>query len=294
VKKSGIELLIERLRKQQELFERHTNPLPASLQNVINLSNQLKNPQFESVRNISNLAGTRALAEKLANNIPPSVLNSIYTSPTTIQITPELHHNFNRIRNLIDTLDGFKNVNLNSVSLTPSENIEHCSLEERTEVNTQSLASAEEEIKNQKELNADFGKLKPETQKFIRDQALNFLWVLFSIYLSRELAKHDDNISISESPPSVTQPALTSQPFDITEVMEFYSLLFSEMGTVKAKKGLNLREGPGINYKTLTTLPNGTSLEILDKTNDGWLQVSSVNQSDNTLGWVSESFVQYE
>lgn len=49
---------------------------------------------------------------------------------------------------------------------------------------------------------------------------------------------------------------------------------------------VNMRMGPGTNFDVITTLDGGTQLEVLDVTEDGWANVSTVDRGIE--GWMAE------
>ena len=58
-------------------------------------------------------------------------------------------------------------------------------------------------------------------------------------------------------------------------------------GVVSAKKGLNVRSGPGTRFRVLTAVPKGTRLDILGEEN-GFYQVG---YSDGKIGYVSKNHI---
>ena len=62
--------------------------------------------------------------------------------------------------------------------------------------------------------------------------------------------------------------------------------------TVNAASGLNLRAGPGTDYTVITTLANGTKLELLGEAG-AWLEVTSLSSAGvpDQTGWVHGHYV---
>jgi hypothetical protein len=56
---------------------------------------------------------------------------------------------------------------------------------------------------------------------------------------------------------------------------------------VNSNGGLNLRENPGKDSKTITSLPDGTKVTVLDKSNEKWWKV----KVDGKTGYVSSDFL---
>lgn len=63
----------------------------------------------------------------------------------------------------------------------------------------------------------------------------------------------------------------------------------AETGWVDDQVRLNLRTGPGNQYRILATLETGDSVQILSR-GDGWIQVSAEGKS----GWVPDGYLQSE
>jgi len=61
----------------------------------------------------------------------------------------------------------------------------------------------------------------------------------------------------------------------------------AETGWVDDQVRLNLRTGPGNQYRILATLETGDSVEVLSR-GDGWIEVSAEGKS----GWVPEGYLQ--
>ena len=64
---------------------------------------------------------------------------------------------------------------------------------------------------------------------------------------------------------------------------------FAETGIVTPSKGVNMRSGPGIGYRIVTTLPYGTEVSITGSS-DGWYAVRWGTDS----GYVSSSYLQVQ
>lgn len=62
---------------------------------------------------------------------------------------------------------------------------------------------------------------------------------------------------------------------------------FAVSGTVNADGGLRLRNGVGTDAAILTTLPNGTQVEVSGITEEGWFQVTY----QDTMGYVSGEYL---
>lgn len=62
---------------------------------------------------------------------------------------------------------------------------------------------------------------------------------------------------------------------------------FAAPGTVNAEGGLRLRNGVGTDAAILTTLPNGTQVDVSGITEEGWFQVTY----ENTMGYVSGEYL---
>jgi uncharacterized protein YraI len=63
-------------------------------------------------------------------------------------------------------------------------------------------------------------------------------------------------------------------------------LLAQKMMYVNSSNGINLREGPGTSYKTITNIPNGSKLDVVG-TDDEWLRVSY----EGKTGYVSKQYL---
>lgn len=61
-------------------------------------------------------------------------------------------------------------------------------------------------------------------------------------------------------------------------------------GVVSAKKGLNVRSGPGTRFQVLTAVPKGTRLDILGE-ESGFYQVSL---SGGGIGYASKNHISVE
>ena len=81
-------------------------------------------------------------------------------------------------------------------------------------------------------------------------------------------------------PPTNTAPAVIVQDSTATPVPEVV------VGVVEVDL-LNIREGPGVNYPILSSLPKGEKFyilgEVVNSTNNKWLLISP---SSDTFGWV--------
>ena len=64
--------------------------------------------------------------------------------------------------------------------------------------------------------------------------------------------------------------------------------------TVTARKGVNVRTGPGLNFPVLGIAPFGSTLEVVGVSADGTWWVVNVPAAPQGNGWVSEEFVQVE
>ncbi|MGP4073851.1 peptidoglycan-binding protein [Piscibacillus sp. B03] len=76
----------------------------------------------------------------------------------------------------------------------------------------------------------------------------------------------------SKPPAPEIEPDVNEYPNDI-------------IGTVTVN--LNLRKGPGTNHDIITTIPNGSEIEILGENGSGWLNV----KYNGNEGWVSKQYV---
>lgn len=59
---------------------------------------------------------------------------------------------------------------------------------------------------------------------------------------------------------------------------------------VSSSGGLNLRKGPGANYATINSIPQGSKIEVLDQNNEEWWKVKYNNQE----GYVAAKFLSEE
>ena len=64
--------------------------------------------------------------------------------------------------------------------------------------------------------------------------------------------------------------------------------------TVTARKGVNVRTGPGLNFPVIGIAPLGSTLEIVGVSTDGTWWVVNVPAAPQCNGWVSEEFVEVE
>jgi len=63
----------------------------------------------------------------------------------------------------------------------------------------------------------------------------------------------------------------------------------NSMGTVvNASSGLNIRSGPGSEYKKIASATNGSKVKILEDCGDGWLKIEYGN---NLVGYVSSAYI---
>ena len=80
-------------------------------------------------------------------------------------------------------------------------------------------------------------------------------------------------------------PNATDGPHSVT--------LYSAYGRVKTETvDLNVRSGPGTGYTRLTTLPNGTAVEITAKVGNGWYRISFTQNGRDYDGFVSDDYIQ--
>ncbi|WP_177176376.1 peptidoglycan-binding protein [Piscibacillus halophilus] len=99
-------------------------------------------------------------------------------------------------------------------------------------------------------------------------ETLNSVAVRFDIPKFINQPKKDD------SKPDAPKP-----PMDLEEFPK------DIIGTVT--DNLNFREGPSTNYDRITTIPNGSEIDIIGEHESGWLNI----QYNGTKGWVSGDYV---
>ena len=56
---------------------------------------------------------------------------------------------------------------------------------------------------------------------------------------------------------------------------------------------LNLRENPGMKSEIITTIPIGTLVEVIDKSDRSWLLVEVEIDGNLELGWISRRYTAY-
>lgn len=80
-------------------------------------------------------------------------------------------------------------------------------------------------------------------------------------------------IQLSAAPETALTPEVTEtpEPLDIRQV---------------AGTRVNMRVGPGTAYNVLTSLPQGTAVEIIDADGAGWVKLRTVE--DEMVGWMAE------
>ena len=80
-------------------------------------------------------------------------------------------------------------------------------------------------------------------------------------------------IQLSAAPETAPAPQVieTPEPLDIRQV---------------AGTRVNVRVGPGTGYNVLTSLPQGTAVEIIDADGAGWVKLRTVE--DELVGWMAE------
>jgi SH3 domain protein len=67
----------------------------------------------------------------------------------------------------------------------------------------------------------------------------------------------------------------------------------AETAWVKDELTLNLRSGPGTQYRILGAVQTGDSVEVLQRT-EGWTKVRVAGDSEDTSGWIPAGYLQAE
>lgn len=112
-------------------------------------------------------------------------------------------------------------------------------------------------------------------------------------YVSKEYVKADDGETETTTEPEETEdpveqpeetteepePEPVEEPVDNTEVTE--SEHFEEGNEAKLSKDTNLRTVPSFSSRAITVIPNGTTVQVLDRLNN-WVKVTD---GTNT-GWI--------
>jgi len=76
------------------------------------------------------------------------------------------------------------------------------------------------------------------------------------------------------STPEQARPPLNLQPLPPTDLREV------------AGSRVNMRVGPGTTYDVVTSLPQGTAVEVIDSDGDGWVKLRTVEEDQ--IGWMAE------
>ena len=77
--------------------------------------------------------------------------------------------------------------------------------------------------------------------------------------------------------------------FSVLILFVFSATAFAEQAVVTGEE-VNVRSGPGLAYSNFTSLTKGMTVEILDRSNADWYQVSW----DQGSGYVSSSYLELE
>jgi heat shock protein HslJ/uncharacterized protein YraI len=113
--------------------------------------------------------------------------------------------------------------------------------------------------------------------------ALAAIVVLLVIYVFGDGSGTDDEAALP--PPAVTVEATlippTPEPGDPT-------------ATVIAKKGVNVRTGPGLEYPVIGVAPYGITLEVVGVSQDRTWWVVNIPGAPGNYGWLTEEFVEVQ
>ena len=94
-------------------------------------------------------------------------------------------------------------------------------------------------------------------------------------------------ISLEQSGEMFARPLtqLGAEPEDVRPRMVAQPLEPADMREVAGSR-VNMRVGPGTSYGVLTSLPQGTSVEVIDSDGSGWVKLRAVE--DDIIGWMAE------
>ena len=61
---------------------------------------------------------------------------------------------------------------------------------------------------------------------------------------------------------------------------------------VRSNSGLNMRDGPGVNFNKIKNLADNTVVNVIDRDGVWWLVAEIVDGEDNTTGYVHSRWLQ--